>query len=334
MKFICTADLHIKIWQDNEIMEDGIPKRLAEIFSTLHDMVEYARNNSISTIIIAGDINDLKNKVDTEAFVLMREFLENNLDIRFIILHGNHDSSNKTKIRSAIQLLEGSNVETIIDKVSIHNNTTFLPYSNNIVDMARNCDSNDIIISHFGLGDAQLSSGISLRTGINSSDLKKFKLVILGHYHKPQKTNHCYYIGSPIQLRRDEHDEEKRFLVIDNETLEVESILTDNYRKYYDIIIDDKTMVQDALERSKILRSEGHWVRIRKNFEGPIIDTNGIQIIDDYEEEYQIREVRSNMSQEERFRKYMEIKGIPEGDQDEYIQVCAEAIDEVEEQKA
>ena len=111
-----TADIHMKMWPDNAVDDSGFPMKVSEIFKALDQMCEHARKNDINTIVFAGDTNDLKNKIDTDPFVRLKEYFSENTDINFILLHGNHDASNKNEIRSAIQLLEGSsNVRTIVD---------------------------------------------------------------------------------------------------------------------------------------------------------------------------------------------------------------------------
>jgi len=55
-----------------------------------------------------------------------------------------------------------------------------------------------ILISHFGLSEGMLNSGMSIISDIGLKDLRgKYELVLLGHYHKPQEIiyilNLAYY---------------------------------------------------------------------------------------------------------------------------------------------
>lgn len=331
MKFIFTADWHVKLYSDKQFDEQGIPLRLNEIFSSIEYMCKYAIENDIDTMIIGGDTNDLKGILHVRAFVMLKNILTSYTDkIKFIFLHGNHDSSSKSGTESAIELLVGDGIEAYTTTTAISEDILLIPFSNHMVDDIVNSDPYKIMISHFGLSDASLSSGISIRTSIKKDDLAKYELVLLGHYHKPQQVGHVWYSGSPIQLRRDEHDEEKRFLVIDTENpSDVKSIPTKGYRKYYEIVLEKDISEEDAtklLEQAKKFREDGNFVTVRKrDKELPVGLNDELQkeftIIDEYEEEYQIRGITMAMSDEERMTKYLEIKNIQEAKRAKYLEI-------------
>ena len=137
----------------------------------------------------------------------------------------------------------------------------FIPYSYDMVDTVKN-NSARILISHFGLNEGILNSGISIVADISLADLVgKYDLVILGHYHKPQEIIRddikLYYVGSPIQLDWGEKGDEKRFLVVDTDTLDVKSIPTTAYRKYIEI---DLTLAR--IRRFAIIHLIGAWKRL------------------------------------------------------------------------
>ncbi|MCK5018804.1 MAG: metallophosphoesterase family protein [Candidatus Peribacteraceae bacterium] len=330
MKILFTADTHVKLWSDREFDEDGIPKRLNEIFSVLESMCQHAIDNNIETIVIGGDINDTKGIVHVRAFVLLRNLIKKYTQIKFIFLHGNHDASDKDASESAINLLdELSNVEVILEHTII-DNMIFVPYSSHIVDDIVDSvdDAEDrILISHFGLSDATLSNGISLKTKISSKDLKKFKLVLLGHYHKPQNIGNVWYVGSPIPLKRDEHGESKRFLIVDTETFEVESIPTTGYRRYFEFVIEDEDAVESIFKEAAELKAQGHFVTIRNHIkELPTQLAEQMTVIDEYEEEYQMRGITTGMTIAAQMEKYLEIERIPEDEREEFMNVGIEVL--------
>ena len=75
-KYLISADWHIKLWADRETTVENIPLRLHEIFSAIRQMCDYAMANGVSTVIVAGDINDKKNIIDVKAFVRLKKILE------------------------------------------------------------------------------------------------------------------------------------------------------------------------------------------------------------------------------------------------------------------
>jgi len=336
-KFIFTADIHLKMWNDKKSNDDGIPLRLIETIDTIDHMCNYALNNDIPKLVIGGDINDLKNTIHTRAFdYFRRKVLLKYRSIHFVLLHGNHDIGSNVENESSINLLSGYGNVSSITEPFFTDNIMYIPHSKNIINHIENSSPADILISHFGLSDAHLASGISLKTNISMGDLSKFKLVLLGHYHTPQKiendTTKLYYVGSPIPLRRDEHGETKRFLVIDPDDLSVESVETKGYRKYYNFIIDEssKSNLKTMLENIEKRKKEGHHVIVRNKLkEVPKeLDTSkeDIVLLDEYEEEYEIRGITSNMQIKDQMKKWLEIENVPERDRKKYMKVGLKAI--------
>jgi len=326
MKFVFTADLHLKMWNDNIVDEYSNPLKLNEILNSFKQMCDYCVKNNIENLVIGGDVNDLKNIVHYRPFVMLKEIIEQYNKIHFYILHGNHDSAGREDLYSAIQLLDGpSNVSTFVKNTEI-DNILFVPWSGGIAKEIYETEPSKILISHFGLNEAQLSSGISIKTNIKLNDLRKFDLVLLGHYHKPQKLGNVYYVGSPIQLNKGEADEVKRFLVVDSETLEIESIETKGYRKYFNVILEDKNELEEKIEEIKELQKDGFVTIKNKIKELKIQDLNfeGVRIINDVDEEYQLRGITSDMKIVDQLKRYLEIQKIEKTEHEEYINTFLE----------
>lgn len=330
-KIAVTGDLHLKVWSDTEFDENGIPLRLKEILNSFQQICKYCIKNSINKIIIAGDINDKKNIIDVVAFTEFKKLITNYSNLEFIIIHGNHDASQNNEYSSAIEIFnEHDNVTTIKETIEI-DGIRYIPFSKHIredIDKSNPCD---LQIGHFGISDACLSSGISIRQDISSIGLKKFKLSILGHYHKPQeiRDNTIIYVGSPIQLRRDEVEEEKRFIVVDTETLKWESIPITGYRKYYRIILDDEKKVQESMERAKKLQEEGNYVILVNELKyAPAEVPESVVYIDNFREEKQIRGINVSMGLEEQMKKYLEIKNISPDQKEKYIKIGNKVLSE------
>jgi len=322
-----TGDIHLKIFNDNEYTDDGIPLKLMEILNSFDNMCKYLLANKIDKVAILGDVNDTKEIAAVRAFSLFSKVLENYPNITFYIIPGNHDITSKKGNETAVDLLKGpSNIITIEETTNI-DNITFIPFTDHMIDDLKEVESNDILMSHFGASDAQLSNGRSIRTRISSTDLNKWKLVLCGHYHKPQKINHLYYTGTLVPLTRAEFGEEKRFLIIDTETLDVESIPTEGYRKYYEFIIEDKEEAEAMIKEAEILKEEGNFVTVRNRLSDVITDNeSNLNIVEEYEEEFQVRGITRGMTTEKQMLKYMEIMRIPEDECKEYLEIGLNGI--------
>ncbi len=342
MKFVFTADIHLKLWSDIEYTDSGIPKKLIEILCTIKQMCDYAIANDIENIIIGGDVNDTKGTASVSAFVLFKQLLEKYPSLTFHVMHGNHDSVSDSEDReSAVQLLEGpSNVITYLNPKIVEfdqSRLLFIPHCKNMIDNLKEYmheDNLDILVSHLGLSDAFLSSGISIRTGLRSENLRKFKLVLLGHYHKPQEiiseSSKIYYAGSPIAIRRDEAGEIKRFLVVDTNTYDVQSINTEGYRRFHEVLIDEDCDITSIKQKIKEIQDSGDYLVLKKtvaNIPVELIGDIGDRIVIDlYEKDITLRGITANMTSEEKMRKYLNIMEIDESLHKQYMEIGIEII--------
>ena len=322
--WVC-AVLHLKLYADKQFTDAGLPLKLTEIIKTFLSICEYARNKNIAKVAILGDINHTKQIASVDAFSIFKNVLESFPELVFYIIPGNHDETAKDGIRSAIDLLKGPSNIITLDKTTVIDNITFVPY--NYINQINDVKLTDVLMSHFGLSDAILSNGKSIRSRIKLSDLRRWKKVFCGHYHKPQDIENFHYAGSLIPLTRAEFDEEKRFILFNSETFETESVLTEGYRKYYEFVLDDENNVDTIMDEAKELKNLGHFVHVRNRlYNQPIDNKDGINIIDEYEEEYQSRGISSKMSDSEQMSKYMEIKRVPEEEREEFLNVGLEII--------
>ena len=93
MKINHYADLHLDSKMTSNLSKEQAKERKMEILRTYSRMVEYAKNNGIKAIIIAGDLFDTRN-VSATARNLVKDSITSNPDIDFYYLKGNHDSDN------------------------------------------------------------------------------------------------------------------------------------------------------------------------------------------------------------------------------------------------
>ena len=93
MKIIHCADLHLDSKMTSNLSKEQAKERKMEILRTYSRMIEYARNNDVKAIIIAGDLFDTRN-VSATARNLVKDSITSNPDIDFYYLKGNHDSDN------------------------------------------------------------------------------------------------------------------------------------------------------------------------------------------------------------------------------------------------
>lgn len=336
MKFAFLADIHLSKYGQDPIEEtSGLPARLHGLTNVLYSTVDYCRKNDISDVVIGGDILHGKSIIHALAQTIMLDFFDDYGDIKFKVIDGNHDLSGKGEDAiSALRSLEKiPNVHWISKEPQSFENILFVPYSTKVVEQVKKGEA-DILVSHFGLSEGVLSSGISIVSNISMSDLRpRYKLVLLGHYHKPQEMIEdnisMYYVGSPIQLDWGEKGENKRFLVVDSETLEVESVSTGGYRKFIEVDLTDKNK-DEILEIAKKARIEGHYIKVLKRDKVDISGFEDFNVVDKTEVDVTNRGITSSMSQKEKLERYLDIKEIPKSEHQEYLDVGLQIIDRCE----
>lgn len=336
MIFGYTADLHLSRYGQEKIeTETNISEKLFGIRKTLYNMVEHLMKNNIDTLVIGGDILHNKSIIYNVAQNVMLNFFRDFPTIKFIVIDGNHDLSAKGSdaVSALISIDNEPNVQRIVgthykDK---ENDILYVPYSHNMVNIIKN-NSAKYLISHFGLNEGVLSSGLSITADIKLSDLVgKYEIVLLGHYHKPQEivneNINLYYVGSPVQLDRGEKNEEKRFLIIDSNKKSIESIPTVGYKKYIEYKINEENkidIVKLAIEEKK----KGNYISIVTNGDLVIEEDiqNSFNIINTKEKDITNRGISSTMSEEERLTKFAELKEIPKNDIPIYVKIAKEII--------
>ncbi len=93
MKIIHCGDLHLDSKMESVLPKEKAKERKNEILGTFLRMVEYARKNWASVVIIAGDMFDTKN-VSAKVRNAVLDAVRSNPGISFLYLKGNHDTEN------------------------------------------------------------------------------------------------------------------------------------------------------------------------------------------------------------------------------------------------
>lgn len=113
MKIIHCADVHLGSKMDSKLPSEKAEERRRELRSAFSNMVEYAKNEEVEVILLAGDIfdSDRPLKKDKEFFYSV---VANNPGITFLYLRGNHDGLTSYEVP-----LE--NLKTFTDKWTLYN---------------------------------------------------------------------------------------------------------------------------------------------------------------------------------------------------------------------
>jgi len=90
MRIIHTADLHIDSKMQSNLNVEKAAERKRELILTFERMVEFAKNNGVKVIIIAGDMFD-SNRISLKTKDRIFNIIKTSESIDFLYLSGNHD---------------------------------------------------------------------------------------------------------------------------------------------------------------------------------------------------------------------------------------------------
>lgn len=240
MKIIHCADLHLDSKMTSNLSKEQAKERKMEILRTYSRMIEYAKNNDVKAIIIAGDLFDTRN-VSATARNLVKDSITSNPDIDFYYLKGNHDSDNfiskLDEIPENLKLFSNqwtsySYGNITITGLEIDKSNQASMYNSLVLDN----DNYNVVTLHGQLGD-EISTGDLKNKGID--------YLALGHVHEYQSGQldnrgmYCY--SGCLEGRGFDECGQKGFVVldIDDEKLTAGfSFVPFAYRSLYTLYVD------------------------------------------------------------------------------------------------
>ncbi len=336
MKFLATADWHLAVYsQDPPVAKSSLLERLYYLNKVIRESIlKYAVDNGIEYVVIAGDINHTKSIIHSVAQSVLLDIIRDFSQIQFIIINGNHDMSSKSgEGVSALKCLDREPNVDMIHKAKQIDNILFVPWNpKTMFDDIKSGDA-EYLVSHFGLNEGMLNSGISIVSEVALKDIAHFKCSVLGHYHMPQDIirgdTKVYYTGSPIQLDWGEKNDEKRFLIVDTGVHDVTSVPIEGYKRHIELELTPEKMLE-TIKIAKELQKEGHHIKLLKTEE---MDLSSIDkefnIVDKVDRDITDRGISTTMSKEAIVDRFLEIKEIPKTKMNLYKSIALDIISEI-----
>lgn len=204
MKIIHCADLHLDSKLSSNLTGAKKKERKAELLHTFERMVDYATQNEVDAIIIAGDLFDTRN-ISVGAQNTVSQAIVDHADIDFYYLKGNHDTDNflseQEKIPDNLKLFgdswttytAGMNEIVSIAGVELNSENSGTVYNSLVLDN----DKINILVLH---GQESIYQVKDKAECINLTELKNkgIDYLALGHIHSYKKENldrrgvYCY----------------------------------------------------------------------------------------------------------------------------------------------
>lgn len=167
--------------------------------------------NNIKDIIFLGDFFHDRKNINSKTLWIANEFVEILKDFNIYMVIGNHDTYLKNDLfPHSLKSLQNFPHVTIIDNIlEINEYLTLISWNQ---DLSNVCTPN--IAGHFDIAECEISSNFTeSKETLKISDLKKFKNVLSGHFHSPNKTNNIFYIGSVMPFTFADIDSKRGYYI-------------------------------------------------------------------------------------------------------------------------
>lgn len=258
MMIIHCADIHLDSPMESKLNKEKSHKRRDELLENFKEMVDYAREEKVEIIMIAGDMfDDVKKsmRVKTKKYIL--ELIRKNKEIDFLYLKGNHDMNDfleNEEIPENLKLFEeewksyryGNVVITGVELIK-NNKNIFKKLSLNYEDC-------NIVMLHGQIDKSVNKKDKAEVIYINELKNKNIDYLALGHIHKREEekldNRGIYAYCGCLEGRSFDECGEKGFILLDIDDGKIErKFIKHSKRTIHQIEIDvEKIETQNQLE--------------------------------------------------------------------------------------
>jgi len=211
--------------------------------------------NNIKVVYQLGDLFDRRKFINFNSLYLSRQYFFNKLkehEIEFHTLLGNHDVTYKNTLEvnsSQLLLNEYGNITVhdqpvtlTVDGVDID----IVPWicadnETNISEFIKNSKS-EICFGHFEIAGFEMDRGNVCHEGLDKSMLRRYDVVLSGHFHHKSSDGQITYVGTPGEMTWADYNDSRGFHTFDTSTRKLEFV-ENPYRMFHKINYDDS--VQD-----------------------------------------------------------------------------------------
>jgi DNA repair exonuclease SbcCD nuclease subunit len=265
MKYAILGDTHFGCRNDSQHFHDNFAKFYQEtFFATIVKL-------GIRDIIQTGDLFDRRKFINFQSLNRAREYFFHSLydqNMHMITYIGNHDCyyKNTLQINSPRLLLSDyKNYITIIDKPTTIDGMDFFPWicadnqaeTNKLIAESRS----QIAFGHFELTGFEMDAGVPCIHGMNRDELKKYDMVISGHFHHRSSDGHIFYVGSPYEMTWADFDDPRGFHIFDTETRTLEFI-ENPHKMFYKVAYDDTNENINTIDAKDYAEFKDKYVKV------------------------------------------------------------------------
>ena len=239
MKFIHCADIHLGSKMEAKLPKLKSDERKAEVRQALRKMVDYAEENDIPVIVLAGDVfdTDCPMKKDKSFFYSV---VRNHPDIDFLYLRGNHDNMQSYTEADIKNLKTFSGEWTSY----LYGDTAFWGIEsdgNNALSLYATLnpdkEAKNIVVLHGQIGETSGQDKVNL----SKLRAKNIDYLALGHIHSYAQgkldERGVYAYSGCLEGRGFDECGTKGFIVVDTDTMRCDFV-ENSVRKIEEIAVD------------------------------------------------------------------------------------------------
>jgi DNA repair exonuclease SbcCD nuclease subunit len=231
MKICILGDTHFGARGDSLDFHKYFKRFYNEIF------FPYLKENKIDTIVQMGDLFDRRKFINFNSLYLSRRYFfdickEDNITVHTLI--GNHDVA----FKNTLDVNSPSLVIKDYDNVKVYQNFATINIDGLDIDIVPwICDENEkeifdkiktsrseVCFGHFEISGFEMDRGNVCEVGIDKKELKRYDVVLSGHFHHKSSDGNITYVGTPYEMTWADYSDPKGFHIFDTETRELEFV--------------------------------------------------------------------------------------------------------------
>lgn len=231
----------------------GDPHAQKDNLDKIGDLFEIAEELG-NDVVILGDMLHSKETIRGKVINFIFTKLKDS-KLNWIILTGNHEWFNLQCYDHSLQVFKTLHNVTIVDKPLVKGNIAYLPYMSpeNAAKAVKDLPKGvEYLFAHLDVCGYDYGNGRKSEEGLTLKQLKRFKLVISGHYHAYQRENPLVYLGTPFSHSFGETDQDKYIGVFENGDLQ---LLASPFPRH-------RTFEVDCTQPEELDYQEGDLVRV------------------------------------------------------------------------
>ena len=270
MKIAILNDSHFGARGDNQLFLDYFLEFFTDQF------FPYLKENDITDVLHLGDLMDRRKFVNFNTLGTVRNYFMDPLRDMGVTMHivpGNHDTyyRNTNELNSLRELFADrydnfNLIESPQDLVFGGLSVAMVPWINKenkeeTMEFLSTTKS-PICCGHFELDGYEVMRGYKFEGGMSDGDLKRFEMVLSGHFHNKSSRNNVHYLGTQYQITFHDLNEKKGFHVLDTETRSLEYVENPR-RMFHQISYDDvETDIEKIIDTMDFSSYANSYIKI------------------------------------------------------------------------